>query len=120
MRPESEDLRAGGRFADARALKAYAGSAPVARASGRSLTVTHRQIKNNRLANVGWMWAFSAASAYEPARRHYWQRREGGDRHAAATRHLFNKLLGQLYHCLQHKQTFDGVKAFPPLYDAAA
>ena len=33
---------------------------------------------------------------------------------------LFNKLLGQLYHCLQHKQTFDGVKAFPPLYDAAA
>jgi hypothetical protein len=42
------------RFADARALKAYAGSAPIARASGRSLSVTHRHIKNNRLANVGW------------------------------------------------------------------
>jgi hypothetical protein len=24
---------------------------------------------------------------------------------------LFNKLLGQLYHCLQHKQTFDGTSA---------
>jgi transposase len=50
------------RFADARALKAYAGSAPITRASGRSISVTHRHIKNNRLANAGWMWAFSAAS----------------------------------------------------------
>jgi hypothetical protein len=34
------------RFTDARALKAYAGSAPIARASGRSISVTHRHIKN--------------------------------------------------------------------------
>jgi len=108
------------RFADARALKAYAGSAPVTRASGRSISITHRHIKNNRLAGVGWMWAYSAASTYEPARRHYRQRRDSGDRHPAATRHLFNKLLGQLHHCLQDTQTFDEVKAFPPLYDAAA
>jgi transposase len=40
------------RFADARALKAYAGSAPVTRASGRSISINHRHIKNNRLANV--------------------------------------------------------------------
>jgi transposase len=108
------------RFTDARALKAYAGSAPVTRASGRSLSVTHRHIKNNRLANVGWMWAFTAATNCEPARQHYRQRREHGDRHAAANRHLFNKLLGQLHHCLQHGQTFDQAKAFPaPLRDAA-
>ena len=55
------------RFTDARALKAYAGSAPVTRASGRSLSVTHRHIKNNRLASVGWMWAFSASATFEPA-----------------------------------------------------
>jgi hypothetical protein len=66
------------------------------------------------------MWAFSAASTYEPARRHYRQRRENGDRHAAANRHLFNKLLGQLYHCLQRHQPFDEVKAFRPLANAAA
>jgi len=66
------------------------------------------------------MRAFSAASTHEPARRHYRQRRKHGDRHAAATRHLFNKLLGQLYHCLQHNQTFDGVKAFPRPCSAAA
>ncbi len=108
------------RFADARALKAYAGSAPVTRASGRSISITHRQIKNNRLANVGWMWAFAAASTYEPARQHYRQRREHGDRHAAANRHLFNKLIGQLYHCLQHQQTFDETRAFPTTATAAA
>jgi hypothetical protein len=66
------------------------------------------------------MWAFTAASNYEPAREHYRQRREHGDRHSAATRHLFNKLLGQLHHCLQHKQTFDEDKAFPSNLCAAA
>jgi transposase len=108
------------RFADARGLKAYAGSAPITRASGRSMSITHRHIKNNRLANVGWMWAFTAASNCEPARKHYRQRRENGDRHAAATRHLFNKLLGQLHHCLLHRQTFDETKAFPASLSAAA
>jgi transposase len=108
------------RFADARALKAYAGSAPVTRASGRSICISHRQIKNNRLANVGWMWAISAASTYEAARRHYRQRRDHGDRHSAANRHLFNKLLGQLYHCLQHQETFDETKAFAHTIHAAA
>lgn len=108
------------RFADARALKAYAGSAPVTRASGRSISITHRQIKNNRLANVGWMWAFSAASTHDPARRHYRQRRDHGDRHSAANRRLFNKLLGQLYRCLQTQQAFDEAKAFPERCDAAA
>jgi transposase len=108
------------RFADARALKAYAGSAPITRASGRSISVTHRHIKNNRLANVGWLWAFSAASRHEPARPHYRQRREHGDRHAAATRNLFNKLLGQLYYCLQRHQTFEEGKAFSRALAAVA
>jgi hypothetical protein len=74
------------RFVDARALKACAGAAPVTRASGRSISITHRHIKNNRLANVGWMWAFSAATNCEPAREHYRRRRDLGDRHGAATR----------------------------------
>jgi hypothetical protein len=34
------------RFADVRALKAYAGSAPITRAFGRSISITHRHIKN--------------------------------------------------------------------------
>jgi transposase len=38
------------RFADARGFKAYTGSAPVSRASGKSTAVMHRQVKNQRLA----------------------------------------------------------------------
>ena len=109
------------RFADARALKAYAGSAPITRASGRSISITHRRIKNDRLAAAGWIWAFAAATHCDSAREHYRRRREHGDRHGAATRHLFNKLLGQLYHCLQQQSTFDEARAFAmPLRNAAA
>ena len=58
------------RFADARALKAFAGSAPVTKASGRSIRITHRHVKNNRLAAVGFVWAFIAAG-HDPTRAHY-------------------------------------------------
>jgi transposase len=51
------------RFTDARALKAYARSAPVTRASGRSITICHRRIKNDRLTAAGFLWAFVAARA---------------------------------------------------------
>jgi hypothetical protein len=67
------------------------------------------------------MWAFAATANCATARDHYRRRREHGDRHAAANRHLLNKLRGQLHHCLQHRQTFDEAKAFPAqLRNAAA
>lgn len=102
------------RFPTARALKAYAGSAPITRASGRSIAITRRRVKNNRLAAAGWVWAFGAAVNRGPAREHYLRRRGGGERHAAAIRQLFNKLLGQLHFCLRTRQHFDPVKAFEP------
>ena len=59
------------RFADARGLKAYAGSAPVTRASGKTTAVLHRRVKNQRLAAVGYIWAFAALTASPGARAHY-------------------------------------------------
>ncbi|HEY3479437.1 MAG TPA: transposase, partial [Streptomyces sp.] len=100
------------RFADARALKAYAGSAPVTRASGRSIAITRRLIKNDRLNAVGFLWAFAAMPPPGPPKDHDNPRRARGDRHAAALRHLFNRMLGQLYHCLHTGQTYDPIKAF--------
>jgi transposase IS116/IS110/IS902 family protein len=47
------------RFADARGLTAYAGSSPVTSASRKSTAVLHRRVKNQRLASVGYVWAFS-------------------------------------------------------------
>jgi transposase len=101
------------RFQDARGLKAYAGSAPVTRASGRSRSVTHRKVKNNRLASAGYTWAFSALTASPGARAHYDRRKDTGDRHTAAQRNLFNRLLGCLHHCLTTGQHYDETTAFP-------
>lgn len=101
------------RFADARALKAYAGAAPVTRASGKSLTVKHRRVKNQRLAGVGYLWAFSALTASPGARAHYDRRKTAGDRHIAAQRNLFNRVIGILHHCLATRQTYDENTAFP-------
>ena len=101
------------RFSDAKGLKAYAGAAPVTRASGKTRSVTHRRVKNNRLAGVGYIWAFAALTASPGARAHYDRRRDAGDRHAAAQRNLFSRLLGCLHHCLATGQHYDEATAFP-------
>ena len=101
------------RFADARGLKAYAGAAPITRASGKTTAVLHRRVKNQRLAAVGYVWAFAALTASPGARAHYDRRKAAGDRHAAAQRNLFNRLLGCLHHCLATGQPYDETTAFP-------
>ncbi|MEU6971216.1 IS110 family transposase [Kitasatospora aureofaciens] len=109
------------RFADARGLKAYAGASPVTRASGKKSSITRRWVKNDRLNHAGYLWAFSAITASPGAKAHYRRRRDvHGDWHAAAQRHLFNRMLGQLYHCLKNRRLFDEQQAFPNQLAAAA
>ncbi len=108
------------RFADARALKSYAGSAPITRASGKKHFVGRRFVKNNRLMHAGFLWAFSSLTASAGANAHYRRRREHGDWHNAAQRDLLNRFLGQLHHCLQTRQPFDEQRAFAPLQQTAA
>jgi transposase len=109
------------RFADARGLKAYAGAAPITRASGKKSSITRRRVKNDRLNHVGYLWAFAAPNGSPGAKAHYRHRRdEHGDWHAAALRNLFNRMLGQLYHCLKHHKLFDERTAFPVPLAAAA
>jgi transposase len=101
------------RFQHAKGLKAYAGAAPFTRASGKTRSVTHRRIKNNRLAAAGYTWAFSALTASPGARAHYDRRRDAGDKHAGALRNLFGRLTGCLHHCLITGQHYDETTAFP-------
>lgn len=108
------------RFADARGLKAFAGSAPVTRSSGKKTVISHRRIKNNRLAAAGSIWALAALKASPGAMRHYQSRREHGDWNYQAQRHLFNKFLGQLHHCLKTGTSYNETHAFPPPIDIAA
>jgi transposase len=107
------------RFADAKGLKAYAGAAPITRASGKTTAVLHRRIKNQRLAAAGYVWAFAALTASPGARAHYDRRKDNGDRHTAAQRNLFSRLLGCLHHCLATGQHYDETTAFPPPAPAA-
>ena len=109
------------RFADARGLKAYAGSSPITRASGKKSSITRRWVKNDRLHHFGYLWAFSAITASPGAKAHYRRHRdEHGDWHAATQGNLFNRMIGQLYHCLQHRKLFEEETAFPTqLADAA-
>jgi hypothetical protein len=73
-----------------------------------------------RRAAVGCQWAFSALTASPGARAHYDRRRSTGERHTAAQRNLFNRLLGILHHCLHTGQTYKETAAFPTADDNAA
>lgn len=100
------------RFADARGLKAFAGAAPVTRASGKSSFVHARRAKNNRIASTGYVWAMAAIRHDPQWERLYRARRDHGDRHTAALRKLFNSMLSKMHHCLINNHVYDPAQAF--------
>lgn len=58
--------------------------------------------------------AFAALTTSPGAHAHYNRRRETGDRYYPALRHLFNRMIGQLHHCLTTRQKFDETTTFTP------
>src|SRR5690349_23100579 len=48
------------RFPDPASRRAYAGTSPITRASGKSRIVLARHVRNKRLADACYLWAFSA------------------------------------------------------------
>jgi transposase len=100
------------RFADGRGLKAFAGAAPVTRASGRSTFVHARRAKNNRMAAVGYVWALAAVRHDPHWEARYRARRAAGDRHVSALRKMFNSMLGKLHHCLSTGELYQADEAF--------
>lgn len=101
------------RFSTAGGLRAFAGTAPIARASGRSKSVRTRHVKNKRLADACHWWAFAAITKSPGARAHHDRRRAAGDSHDAALRTLANKLLGRLWCCLLNDLAWDDDAAWP-------
>lgn len=95
------------RFATAGGLRAFAGTAPVTRASGRSRQVKARLVRNKRLGDACHWWAFAMLTKSPGARQHYDRRRAAGDHHNAALRNLANKLIGRLWWCLQNNEPWD-------------
>jgi transposase len=108
------------RFVDGRALKAFAGAAPVTRASGKSRYVHTRRAKNDRIAAAGYVWALAAVRHDLHWEARYRARRAAGDRHVTALRKMFNSMLGKLHHCLTTGQHYQLNLAFPTLPETAA
>lgn len=108
------------RFADAASRRNYAGTSPITRASGKGRVVLARHVRNTRLADACYWWAFASLQRSEGARAYYDTRRAAGDKHNAALRRLANKLLGQLHHCLDQHVPYDENAAWPTPVTLAA
>lgn len=94
------------RYANAKSRKNYAATSPITRASGKGRLVAARHIKNQRLGDATWRWAFCALTASEGARAFYDEQRTKGNSHNQALRALANRLVGILHGCLRHQTLY--------------
>lgn len=108
------------RYANPKARKNYAGTAPITRASGKRQVVVARLARNRRLADACYQWAFSALTASPGARVYYDRCRAGGKTHQQALRALANRLVGILHGCLRHRTRYDELHAWPAAIQDAA
>ena len=100
------------RYATAKSRKNYAGTSPITRVSGTKRTVLARFVRNKRLADAIYLWAFAALSASPGARAFYDYRRASGDTHHAALRYLGNRLVSILHGCLVSHSNYDETTAW--------
>src|SRR5581483_2136917 len=101
------------RFSDARGRKAYAGTAPITKASGRSRIVLARVARNKRLADACEWWAFCSLTRSAGARRYYDALRARGKTNHQALRQLANRWVGILHHCLEARAAYREDIAWP-------
>jgi len=95
------------RYADAKARKSYAGTAPITKASGTKRVVLARYARNRRLGDALQQWAFCSLRGSPGARAYYQQLRARKIGHQAALRQLANRLVGILHGCLKTHTTYD-------------
>jgi len=100
------------RYASPKSRKNYAGTSPITRASGTKKTVLARHVRNHRLADAIYLWAFASLTASPGARSYYDARRAVGDGHHQALRALGNRLVGILHGCLEHHNLYDETTAW--------
>jgi hypothetical protein len=108
------------RYRSPRARKAYAGTAPLTRASGTRRSVLARVGRKRRLFDACFQWAFSALQNSPGARRSSDQYRARGHTPDQAVCALANRLVVILHGCLAHAQPYREEVAWPPAADGAA
>jgi len=108
------------RFDHPKSRKAYAGTAPITKASGTRQVVLARVARNRRLADACYLWAFASLTRSTGARRYYDSLRSRGQTHHQALRALANRWVGILHGCLRHRSTYSEDIAWPPPLAVAA
>jgi transposase len=108
------------RYADARARRNYAGTAPITRASGTSRVVVARLARNKRLFDATYQWALCALTRSPGARAYYDAHDIGPHRAKVARRKLANKLVGILHGCLACRTLYDEGLAWPLIVEELA
>lgn len=108
------------RFATAKCRKNFAGSAPITKASGRSLVVLARIARPRRLADALDQWAFCSLTQSPGARRYYDQLRARNKTHRQALRQLANRWVGILHTCLERTELYNEHLAWGHLTAIAA
>jgi transposase len=88
------------RFGSGRDLCAYAGTAPVTKASGLHEVTHRRRVCNHRLNRYAFNWTMPLVRLSPAAHALYYARRAQGDRHPTAARNVVSKYLRGLHHCL--------------------
>jgi hypothetical protein len=107
------------RFVDARGRKAYAGTAPITKTSGRSLVVPARVARDRRLADACQLWVFCSLTS-SPGARHYYDALRARKTHSQATRQLANRWVGILHACLIGRDGYREEVAWPEVLPLAA
>ena len=100
------------RYVDAKARKAYAGTAPITRASGTKKVVMARYARNKRLGDALQQWAFSSMRGSSGAKTYYKTLRARNIGHQAALRQLANRWVGILHGCLKTGQPYNETLAW--------
>jgi transposase len=108
------------RYADARARRNYAGTAPITRASGTSRAVVARLARNKRLFDACYQWALCALTASPGSRAYFDAHNPGPHTAKVARRRLANKLVGILHGCLTHQTLYDELRAWHPFAEEIA
>ena len=108
------------RFDHPKSRKAYAGTAPITKASGTRQVVLARVARNRRLADACYLWAFASLTRSDGARRYYDALRGRGQTHHQALRGLANRWVGILHGCLRYSSHYSEEIAWPPPLPLAA
>ena len=108
------------RYVDAKARKAYAGTAPITRASGTKKVVMARYARNKRLGDALQQWAFCSMRGSVGAKTYYKELRARKIGHQAALRQLANRWVGIIHGVLKTGQPYNESLAWNHHTSAAA